>query len=352
MVEAKQKEHYEGLNGLRTISCIAIIIMHICANVDYTISGFFYNHVIDSWKWLVFLFMIISSFGLCCGYLERFRNKEIDLELFYKRRYQKILPFFALLIAMNLVLEPSAANFSEAFLELTLTHGLLPNNAPNVIGVGWFLGTIFAFYMMFPFFSVLMRTKGRAIATLFTTIGINIVCECYYYTGEHMMEGFVASHNFLYCTPFFALGGVLYHCRNAITAALCRFRIPTLLCCLLLTIGYYLMPDAVGNVGIVQYKVLLLFSAWIMYTISFDSKVLNNRATSFISAISLELYLGQMIVFRVIERLKLLHLFSNECLCLLVVTLLEMVLLIGFVLVCRYLLQFTEKLLKKRSKAV
>ena len=352
MTETEHKKHYEGLNGLRTISCIAIIIMHICANVDYTISGFFYTHVIDSWKWLVYLFMIISSFGLCCGYLERFRSGSIDLGHFYKRRYAKILPFFGLLIAMELVLEPSPDSFSEAFLELTLMHGLLPNNAPNVIGVGWFLGTVFLFYMLFPFFTVLIRTKRRALLTLLVAIGINIVCTCYYYRSENVMPRFVASHNFLYCSPFFALGGVLYHYKDTVTAKIQNIRIPMLIICVILTIAYYMTPDSVSGLSIVPYKAIILFAFWIAYTISFDSKILNNRITKFVSTISLELYLAQMIVFRVLEKLRLLHLFKNEWLSLLVAILMEMLLLIGFVYVCRYLILLIQKILTRRNKVI
>ncbi|KDS55941.1 acyltransferase domain protein [Phocaeicola vulgatus str. 3975 RP4] len=46
----------------------------------------------------------------------------------------------------------SKGSLFEAFMNCTLVFGLLPNNSLEVIGVGWFLGTVFLFYMLFPFF--------------------------------------------------------------------------------------------------------------------------------------------------------------------------------------------------------
>lgn len=36
----ENKKRYKSIDGLRAISCIAIIIMHIAANTKYNITGF------------------------------------------------------------------------------------------------------------------------------------------------------------------------------------------------------------------------------------------------------------------------------------------------------------------------
>lgn len=36
-----KKEHYGAIDGLRTIACIGIVMMHVAANTDYSITGFF-----------------------------------------------------------------------------------------------------------------------------------------------------------------------------------------------------------------------------------------------------------------------------------------------------------------------
>lgn len=89
-------ERYDNIDCLRTLSCFGIIAMHIKANTNYEIGGILYNKVIPSWTMLVFLFLMISSFGMCCGYFKRFKEQTIDIEKFYQRRYSKILPFLPL----------------------------------------------------------------------------------------------------------------------------------------------------------------------------------------------------------------------------------------------------------------
>lgn len=86
-----ERKHYGAIDGLRTIACIGIVMMHIRANNTYEISGFVYDQVIASFTNFVFLFMVISAFGMCYGYLDRILNNQISLDTFYVKRYRKIL---------------------------------------------------------------------------------------------------------------------------------------------------------------------------------------------------------------------------------------------------------------------
>lgn len=38
-----EKKHYNGINALRTIGCIGIVMMHMAANNNYIINGFIYK---------------------------------------------------------------------------------------------------------------------------------------------------------------------------------------------------------------------------------------------------------------------------------------------------------------------
>lgn len=100
------KKHYGAIDGLRMIACLGIILMHVAANTDYAIHGFIYETMIPSFTNFVFLFMTISAFGMCCGYYERVRNHTISFSDFYAKRFKKILPFFALLVILDLVMSP------------------------------------------------------------------------------------------------------------------------------------------------------------------------------------------------------------------------------------------------------
>ena len=68
---------------------------------------------------------------------------------FYTKRYHRIWPFFAMMVMISFVMEPSWSTFCQSFAVLTMCFNLLPNPNIEVIGVGWFLGMVFTFYMFF-----------------------------------------------------------------------------------------------------------------------------------------------------------------------------------------------------------
>ena len=159
----QKQKHFHSLDGLRAIAALSIVAMHVLSNSNYKMSGFIAQRVIPSFSDFVFLFMTISAFGMCCGYYERIMHNQLSLSHFYERRFRKILPFFGILVLLDLILEPSLSHLYEAFADLTLLFGFLPEAGNiTVIGVGWFLGVIFVFYLIFPFFCVLLENKRRA----------------------------------------------------------------------------------------------------------------------------------------------------------------------------------------------
>ena len=121
-------KRYESLNGLRTIACIGIIMMHVKANISYTLPNESINKVINSFTQFVYLFFIISSFAMCCGYYDKIKNNEISMNDFYKKRLRKIFPFFSILVLLDIVMERTIPSMYEGFMDLTLLFGLLPVN--------------------------------------------------------------------------------------------------------------------------------------------------------------------------------------------------------------------------------
>lgn len=163
--------------------------MHVQANTSYGLAGnFAWNSFIPSLTWLVYLFFMISGFGMCAGYLRRFQNREVDLEYFYKRRYGKILPFFGLLLVIDVLMERTPDALYEASVEGMLLHGLLPNNAVSVIGVSWFLGVVFLFYLLFPAFTVLMKTKRRAWVSLALSLWVVVCLDRHFFSAYFVTE--------------------------------------------------------------------------------------------------------------------------------------------------------------------
>ena len=266
--------------------------MHLRANNNYEITGYFYNTVIPSFTNFVFLFMTVSAFGMCCGYYEKVMKQTISLSDFYAKRFKKILPFFGVLVLIDVVLSPSRAALYEAFADLTLLFGFLPNAGNiSVIGVGWFLGLVFIFYICFPFFCVLLANKKRAWISFAVSLLYNFVCAEYFEVGRS---------NILYSACFFLAGGLIY---------LYRKELAKLSPC---------MAVMMAAVSIVAYYLIggyamtcLLVSACLLICTIVVRGVLENRITRFFSDISMEIYLSHMVLFRVIERLGLNTRFGN-----------------------------------------
>ena len=246
---------------------------------------------------------------MCVGYLNKFQSGTVDLEAFYKKRYVKILPFFALLLVIALVMEHSISTVYEISIEILLLHGLLPNNAVSVIGVCWTLGVIFLFYLLFPAFSVLMKSKKRAWVGLAISLWIVFVCDHYFFSDYFVTESFTPRHNFLYCLPMFIGGGLVYLYRNEISSICEKYRWLVLVGCITASFAWYFIPYE--SKSIFYIGTLMLYCLWLSYAIGSNSKFLSSKLMKFLSSISMEMYLAQMVIFRVVEKLHLLYLFGD-----------------------------------------
>lgn len=147
---------------------------------------------------------------MCAGYYDKFKDNKVNLNKFYSSRYTKTLPFFALMILIEVIYSRSLSSLIEGLMELTLSFGLLPNNDFQVIGVGWFLGVIFAFYFMLPFFVFLLDNKKRAWKSFVISLLINYLCQIYFFTDKFVISTFTPRHSFIYCAPFLLAGGLIY----------------------------------------------------------------------------------------------------------------------------------------------
>lgn len=283
------KKTYYGIDWLRAIACIGIALMHIRANSTYQVSGFLYNKVIPSLTDFVYLFMAISAFGMCCGYYEKVMSGRVNWTDFYKKRYIKILPFFAVLIVIDLVMSFSTNSLLEGLTELTLLHGFVPQSL-SVIGVGWYLGTVFVFYLIFPFFCTLIQNKKTAWFAFAISIGLHYICANYFSLDRH---------NIVFSLCYFLVGGLIYLYRKELSEGN-RLLYFVMLC---VSLGiYYLLSSSAPTI-------LLVASLFLILAISIGRGY--SRIISFISGISMEIYLSHMVMFRAVEKMGLNRILGN-----------------------------------------
>ena len=307
-MQNREKERYSSIDGLRAFSAAGILLMHVRMENAYEIEGVLFNKIIPSFTHLTFLFMMISGFCMCCGYYEKIKENRISMTEFYSRRYQRIWPYFAILVLFDLLLGFSKETLIEAFSDLTLVFALLPNFEMSVLGVGWTLGIIFLFYMLFPFFCFLLKDKKTAWCTMTVAVLYQIVCVSYFMDSAHVVEGFRIKLNFLYCAAYFVAGGLIFLYRKEISRWVEKFRYVVMLLCLGLWLGYYFVKIPLEFNGL---WLLGLFTLVLCYAVGTQGRCLNNRITRFLSSISMEIYLCHCGVLRVADKLGLNYLFGR-----------------------------------------
>lgn len=339
----KLKEYYPSLDGLRSVAAFAIVAMHTYANSAYDIDGWLVTNVITTFENFVLLFMMISSYSMCCGYYDKMQTGELSMALFYEKRFKKIWPFFAMLVIIDLILQHDLKALVESFANLTLCFSLLPNPAIEVIGVGWFLGVVFLFYMLFPFFCCLLKNKKRAWGTFIISIIYHVVCVEYFFDGEHVI-GRCEYRNFLWCAMFFVVGGLIYMYRH--TMIKCN----KILLLLIATISslVYFSVDNIQEGYYNNFWLLFTFSLWLIYAIITNGKVLVNPITKFLSGISMEIYLSHMLIFRVLEKLNLIYILGKGWMAYVMTVLLVLCGAILFsLLVNKFVFPLCKKMLKE-----
>ena len=231
---AIKADRYEGIDGLKAYAIIGIALMHVLANGEYGIGGFVFERLIPSFTNLVFLFMMVSGFGMCCGYYQKIVDQKISVEDFYKKRYIKIWPYFTLLCALDFVISPSKESLFEVFANLTLCQGLLPNAKISVIGVSWTLAVIFVFYMLFPFFCFLIGNKKRAWSVAVVALVFNWLCTNYFKAGRT---------NIVYDAIYFIAGGLIFLYRKELAEFAAKYKVVAGAILLIATVAYFALGD-------------------------------------------------------------------------------------------------------------
>ena len=300
----QSSERYEALDGLRAYAAIGIVLMHVLSNIGVKPSENYMTETLIPWFTdFTLMFMVVSGFSLCCGYYDRVKTGAITPNAFYKKRYMRILPFFACLCLLDLVMSPSVDQLFNLFANLTLCFNFIPNAQIPMIGVGWFLGLVFVFYLLFPFFVFLLDSKRSGLISMVIALVFAGLCTVHSFNSDIPVSS-IGRTNIIYTMPLFMTGGMIYLYREKLKMMGIRQYL-FLAYCIVLTIVFFAFPEIRKGEFRSLVAELLLFGSWLIYALGSKDLFLNNRVVRFISGISMEVYLCHMVMFRVVERIHL-----------------------------------------------
>ena len=328
-----KNQRYEAINGLKAIAIIGIVLMHVLTKGEYEMKGFVFERLIPSFTNLVFLFMMVSGFGMCCGYYQKIIDREISVEDFYKKRYAKIWPYFTLLCLMDLAVSPSKESLFEVFANLTLCQGLLPDVEISVIGVSWTLAVIFVFYIIFPFFVFLIGNKKRALTVGMIALIFNWVCGNYFNVGRT---------NIVYDAIYFIGGGVVFLYRKELAEFASNHRLVVGIIWLISIIAYFTWGGS-------TLTTLFFCVAALVYAIGAKEGILVNSIVKFLGGICFEIYLCHMVIYRVLEKLHFIQLVGNGLLAYVVVAVVVICGAVIFSVCAKWFLNKIEMFLKRNQ---
>lgn len=297
-------KRYDALDGVRVLAMIGILVMHVLTNLSYRDEqlSMAYSYIMHFWK-MTSLFMMVSAFSISCGYYSKIQQDFRSIENFYSKRYKKILPFFAFLTIVDVLLSFSKESLFEGFANLTLLFGFIPHQSITVIGVGWTLGVIFIFYLLYPFVVYLMKNKIRFNVAFVITLIYAFVVNDYFGLGKV---------DFLYCACYFMGGAWLFLYKEKIEKYCKRIYILPLIIAMIILFYVCSFQFKIAS-NFVQYVLFVLIVVYAII-VSGHRTILSNRIMKFLSSISMEIYLCHMVFFRLAEKLHLTHLFSNAML--------------------------------------
>lgn len=340
-------KRYNGISGLKGIAILIVIFVHVMVNGNYYINGFVNKDTALELGVIVQLFFMVSAFGMCCGYYDKVKSNNINLNEFYGKRYKKIFPFFALIVLAEVIFSGITKKvLTEAFLDMTLMFGFLPKGNIEVVGVGWTLGVIFAFYILFPFFVFLIWNKRRAWIVFGLCMIMRFGCGAYF-----MNDGSVVMVNLLLWSTQFIAGGLVFLYKDVLTEKLQNKRLLSG-AILLILIGVLISNSLyMKNDGMNKILILCIFSMLIIYAISNKSFVLENKVIQIIGKYCLEVYLAHMMVFRVIEKLSIHKMIGNQIISFIVVYMLTVVVTLIFSIIANYVIDRIGKVFNGRINA-
>ncbi len=210
-----------GLNGLRAIAAISVVIAHV-TNQNISDFGFPNTFNFGLADYGVTLFFVISGFLITFLLLkEQMVSGNILVPKFYLRRILRIWPlyyFYILIIIAFLYLTNKTEDFkSEQLWFYVFFMANIPIIAHNVIFLiahYWSIGVEEQFYLFWPWFLKIKKSKLFKIIVIIIFLLIIAKFILYLTVGQASLSYRFLFYSRFQCMMIGALGGILFIAKN------------------------------------------------------------------------------------------------------------------------------------------
>lgn len=168
MLKNKSSVYLPGLNGLRAIAAMSVVIAHVS---ERGIADFGLPYLFDlpMAGYGVTLFFVISGFLITYLLLQEVRNKQtIDIKKFYLRRILRICPIYYLFILASILTFILLHKTTEIFVKELWLYAFFAANVPFIFQNGililvhyWSIGVEEQFYLFWPW--VVRGSKNKLL---------------------------------------------------------------------------------------------------------------------------------------------------------------------------------------------
>lgn len=293
--------HLNGLNGLRAIAALSVVITHIVQGLEY--FGLQRMYGLDMAGYGVTLFFTLSGFLITyLLLLEKEKYGSINIRKFYLRRILRIWPLYYLYLILAVI---ALLMYNPQFLNGNIFfYILLLANVPLILGTQlpvlhhfWSLGVEEQFYLFWPW--VVKHTKKLKIwLIIFISALMLLKLGTWYYfsrTGDFIPLNIIHYTRF-HCMALGALAALLYFEGNRLFIKF-SFHIITQIivwiCVAICAVNKFFVANLIND------ELIALISVVLIVNVSLNPHTLirmNNSYLDYIGKISFGIYVYHPLV--------------------------------------------------------
>jgi peptidoglycan/LPS O-acetylase OafA/YrhL len=306
--------YFAGLNGLRMISALAVVISHITLSLgDFGLDSFIFGKLDDGQAkglslagYGVSIFFVISGFLITYLLQAEKQNGTIDIKKFYVRRILRIWPLYYLYLIVAVITIIATGLYLDK--GKLLLYIFFAANVPFILGSGmpflthyWSLGVEEQFYLFWPWLNRKPARLEGVILSLIITLG-GLKLFFHFFRPGSVMEEIIHVTRF-HCMMIGALGALLYKRRYSLFMKIANHKISQAICWLILllvAINKYHVASVIDN-EIISVVALII----IIGQINSKNRIVNleNNVFDFLGKISYGMYVIHPLLIFLISRI-------------------------------------------------